>query len=235
MVQYQARDGEPLVDALRTMFKAEQDRYDTFLRQLRAIFAGTPEVVSAWIAHTPADPGSAMEIVVVATTDAIPWIGRELRVALSSIESRADQVIELAVFGRADAPTPALESVIPLSDTLSLQWPPTARRDSASHAATDERSLRMSQGIARLLRQDPSMATRALRHVERLLREDQGAAGADLMEWKQILEAYSTERLSSFLVSTSSRASRLRQSSPFFAILSFEERNRLLDLMEEPK
>jgi hypothetical protein len=91
----------------------------------------------------------------------------------------------------------------------------------------------MSEGIARLLRDDPSMATRALRHLERLLRDDHGAAGADLMEWKQLLEAYSPDRLGSFLVSSSSRAVRLRQSSPFFAILNADERDRLVDLLGE--
>jgi CRP-like cAMP-binding protein len=176
-----------------------------------------------------------MEIAVVATTESIPWIGRELRVALSSLESRADQIIELAVFSPADAPTPAIESVIPLSGTLPVQWPPAPRRDSASHTATDDRSLRMSAGIADLLRSDPSMAKRALRHVERLLREDQGAAGADLLEWKQLLEAYSPERLGSFLASTSARAARLRQSSPFFAVLSFEETGRLMDRLDASK
>lgn len=234
-VQYEVKEAEPLVEALRTVFRAEQDRYDIFLRQLRALFEGVREVLSAWIEQSPTAPGSPMEIAVVATTESIPWIGRELRVALSSLESRADQVIELAVFSRADAPTPALEKVVPLSGALAMQWPVTPRRESASHAATDDRSLRMSQAIARLLRRDASMETRALRHVEGLLREDQGAAGADLMEWKQVLEAYSPERLSSFLVSTSSRAARLRQSSPFFAILSSEERERLVDLLEAPE
>jgi DNA-binding Lrp family transcriptional regulator len=234
-VQYQLKESEPLVEALRAVFRAEQDRYDTFLKQLRALLEGTPEVLSAWIERPPSAPGSPLEIVVVAKTDAIPWIGRELRLALTSIESRSDQVIEMALFSRADAPTPVLESVIPLSGSLSIQWPPPPGRDSASHAATEDRSLRMSVGIARLLRDDPSMATRALRHLERLLREDQGLAGADLMEWKQLLEAYSPERLGSFLASTSSRAARLRQSSPFFAILSPDERDRLVDLLGETR
>jgi hypothetical protein len=55
------------------------------------------------------------------------------------------------------------------------------------------------------------------------------------MEWKQLLEAYSPERLGSFLASTSSRAARLRQSSPFFAVLTFEERERLMDLLDASK
>ena len=232
---YQVRAGDPLVVALNEVFRAEADRYDSFLQRLRSLFEATPEVLSAWVSSLPAVPGAAIEIAVVATTDSVPWIGRELRTSLSGLESSADQVIELAIFSPADAPTPAIESVIPLSGTLPVQWPPAPRRDSASHAATDDRSLRMSAGIADLLRSDPSMAKRALRHVERLLREDQGAAGTDLMEWKQLLEAYSPERLGSFLVSSSSRAARLRQSSPFFAVLSFEERERLMDLLEASK
>ena len=61
-----------------------------------------------------------------------------------------------------------------------------------------------------------------------LLREDQGTASGDIAEWRQLLEAYSPERVRDLLVSTSSRAQRLRQSSPFFAVLTPSERDRVM-------
>ena len=54
-------------------------------------------------------------------------------------------------------------------------------------------------------------------------------ATADLVEWRQLLQTYSSERLRDLLVSTSSRGERLRRSAPFIAVLTPEERDRLLD------
>jgi hypothetical protein len=54
-----------------------------------------------------------------------------------------------------------------------------------------------------------------------------------MKEWLDILETYSIRRLTQFLTSTGERANRLRQSNPIFAILSAEERNRILAGMKE--
>ena len=51
----------------------------------------------------------------------------------------------------------------------------------------------------------------------------------EIEEWRDILESYSVRRLSQLLISTSERASRLRQSNPLFAVLKSDERSRLLD------
>jgi hypothetical protein len=47
------------------------------------------------------------------------------------------------------------------------------------------------------------------------------------MEWRNILDTYSIQRLVRFVTSSSERAKRLRQSNPFFAILNTDERSRL--------
>ena len=65
------------------------------------------------------------------------------------------------------------------------------------------------------------------------MHEGQGTAARDVGEWRQLLEAYSPERLRDLLVSGTSRAQRLRQSSPFFAVLTPEERDRVLAAMEK--
>jgi hypothetical protein len=62
-----------------------------------------------------------------------------------------------------------------------------------------------------------------------MLKKDHGAANKDIDEWRDILETYSIRRLSQFLISTSERANRLRQSNPFFAVLKPDERSRLLN------
>ena len=56
-----------------------------------------------------------------------------------------------------------------------------------------------------------------------------------LAEWRQLLDIYSLRQVMQLMVSTSSRANRLRQSSPFFAVLNAEERDKVLSALEETK
>ncbi len=72
-----------------------------------------------------------------------------------------------------------------------------------------------------------------MRQLDRILLEEHGAAQHDLREWKAILESYSLKRLQDFLASSSSRAVRLRQSSPFFAALTADERDKVLEFLEK--
>jgi hypothetical protein len=80
-----------------------------------------------------------------------------------------------------------------------------------------------------MIQGDASLVRRAKDHIDHLLKEDQGAATGDIMEWRNILDAYPIQRLVRFVTSSSERAKRLRQSNPFFAILNSEERARVED------
>ena len=124
------------------------------------------------------------------------------------------------------------EEVIPLAGIMEGS-PDRPSSEQVLHSHREQRALRLSRGIAALLRSDPSLIKRAIRHIDRLLEDDQGAAGQDLLEWRQILQTYSVERLRDFITSQSSRAARLRQSSPFFAVLTAEERDALLHHIED--
>ncbi|MDO9108663.1 MAG: hypothetical protein Q7U89_06690, partial [Coriobacteriia bacterium] len=99
------------------------------------------------------------------------------------------------------------------------------------HGAAMQRELLMSKQIADMVRSDPTLVERARRHVIRLLNEEQGMARSDTLEWRQLLESYSPERVADLLGSESSRAERLRQSSPFFAVLTSSERDAILERM----
>ena len=96
----------------------------------------------------------------------------------------------------------------------------------------DRRLNVLSRKLAGAIEQDTSLLRRAKEHVDRMLREDQGTATRDLMEWRNILDKYSIQRLSRFLISSSKRANRLRQSNPFFAILNPDERSQLVNDLE---
>lgn len=228
--QYGLRGQEPVVQALGLLFTREQERYDSFVSFLQNALADMPEIRTAWLSELPMGAGEPIEINVVAEARAINWIGAELRSRLVRFEKESDLIVEVALFTRADSPTHGPHAVFLRS--MEADQKPPVRQPAQSHAQTEERSLLMARAIAELIRSDPSLITRAKHHLNRLLHDDQGMATGDIAEWRQLLETYSSKRLRQLLVSHSSRANRLRQSSPFFAILTAEERDRLIASLE---
>jgi molybdenum-dependent DNA-binding transcriptional regulator ModE len=222
----------PYLTLLRQLFEMEQKQYEDLIQALRNAVA-LPETRDAWIREPLVESSQSLEIDVVAETKAVSWIGRELRSRLIPTEKRCDLIIELNIFTRADNPSPPDNAIMlwVSGDTATVNRPPGVQ----FHAESAERSLRMARAIAELIKTDPSLARRALQYTNRLLHEGQGMANGDIGEWRQLLETYSTERLRDLLVSRSSRAERLRRSSPFFAILTPDERDRMMEEMESER
>jgi len=231
--KYGPKKANPYSDLLRQLFEQEQAQYEGMVQQLQRTMAAMPEVRDAWIDSVPGGSGRTLQLNVVAETKAISWIGPELRTRLIETEKQFDLIIEVAVSTRADnQEVPRGATVLWSSgDVVGADRIPGAQ----THSESEERSLRMSRALAELIRTDPSLVQRALQYTNRLLREGQGTANSDIGEWRQLLEAYSPERLRELLVSKSSRADRLRRSSPFFAILTPDERDRMMKEMERPR
>jgi DNA-binding transcriptional ArsR family regulator len=229
--KYAPRDADPVIGALRSLFAAEQRVCDDLLDGLKGVLRGVREVQRAWLPVLPERPGEPIDVVVMVDVPAVPWVGAELRTRLSALEQRFNQTIEVSLFTSADAPPPEGDALV----LVDAEPPPATRprRRPRSHEEADAESLMLARAIADLLRADPSLTTRALRHLDRLAQDPQGTAAADVDEWRQLLRGCSPERLRRLLVSSSSRAQRLRQSSPFLAVLSSDERNRLTTLLAE--
>ena len=221
--------GNPYFPAFRELFTLEQHQHEELLKELRDVVS-IPEIRDAWLIDLTAEPSNDLELVVVAESRAITWVGPELRTRLANTEKRFNLLIELSVFTRADSPQ--------IPNSATMLWGTGASGDIdrspgiQTHTESEERSQRMARAIAELIKTDPSLTQRAIHYTNRLLHEGQGTANSDIGEWRQLLETYSSERLRKLLVSNSSRAERLRRSSPFFAILTPEERDRMLMLME---
>jgi len=221
--------GNPYLDLFRQLFEMENKQHEDLVEALRQAVA-IPEIRDAWIRDLPGDSSRALEIDIVSDAKAISWIGNELRSRLIGTEKLFDLIIELNVFTNADRPS--------LPDNAIVLWVSgdTARFNRApgiqTHAESAERSLRMAKVIAELIKTNPSMVKRALQYTNRLMHEGQGTANNDISEWRQLLETYSPERLRDLLVSRSSRADRLRRSIPFFAVLTSEERDQMMEMFE---
>ncbi len=219
------KTNDEIMQGLRHLFAQEQKRYEELVAGLKDAVA-LPEIQAAWIERVPLIMAEPLGVCAVVEGSAITWIHEELRSRLIPLESAFDLLIEVSVFTRADAPTPGPEAVLLWGVEATHQ--PLTRRAPQTHQETDQRSLRLAKSIAELIRSDPSLIRRAQQNLDRLLREDQGTARGDIAEWRQLLEAYSPERVRDLLVSMSSRAERLRQSSPFFAVLTPSERDRVM-------
>lgn len=224
------KKNDEIMQALRHLFVQEEKRYEELVTGLRDAVA-LQEIMAAWIERIPHSMAEPMDVCAVAEGDAITWIHEELRARLIQLERKFDLIIEVSVFTRADAPTPGPDAVFLWGIEVAHQ--PLTRRPPQTHSEADQRSLLLAESIAELIRSDPSLIKRALQHLNHLLHEDQGTARGDIAEWRQLLEAYSPERVRDLLVSTSSRAERLRQSSPFFAVLTPSERNRVMTAAEK--
>jgi len=226
------KENNPYSLLLCQLFEREREQHEELIQELRQAVA-MPEVRDAWVRDLSRESSHALELDVVAETRAVSWIGPELRTRLIRTEKRFDLIIELNVFTRADLPSPPDDAVViwGSGDNARVDRSPGAQ----TLAESTERSLRMAQAIAELIKSDPSLSRRALHHVNRLLHDGQGTANSDIGEWRQLLEAYSPERLRDLLVSRSSRAERLRKSSPFFAVLTPDERDRMLLEMESAR
>lgn len=227
--KYGPTGGSAFAPLLGQLFRLEQRQHEELIGGLREAVA-MPEVLNAWMKESLDSERSALEFDVVVEAKALGWIGPELRTRLIPVEKRFDIIIEANIFTRADSP--------PVPEDAALLWGPgeeTAgdRQPGAqTHVDSDERSWRTAQVIAEMMKSDPSLARRALQYTSMLLREGQGTANSDLGEWRQLLETYSDQRMRDLLVSRSSRADRLRRSSPFFAVLTPDERDRVMEEIE---
>lgn len=217
---------------LNQLFQREQLRYQELSRSLREA-VGIPEVQKAWLHEPPDLDERFLELDVVVETKALSWIGPELRTRLVPIEKQFDIIIEVNTFTRADDPRTPADAVVIWGpgEQVAGDRSPGAQ----THEGSAERSWRMALVIAEMVKSDPTLARRALQYTNMSLNEGQGTANSDLGEWRQLLETYSGGRLRDLLVSRSSRADRLRRSSPFFAVLTPEERDRLHQAIESQR
>lgn len=226
---YQVREDAAGIAALAQAFEEEQARYDRALAMLKDAVS-IPEVTAAWIEALPDGPPEPVHVSAVVEVQAVSWIQDELRARLVGLEREFDIIVEVAVYTRADAPVPRADAIMLWGVVPGSEM--AGRPPAKTHSAAMRRELVISREIADIVRRDPELIERARRHVVRLLNEEQGMARSDILEWRQLLESYSPDRVADLLESESSRAERLRQSSPFFAVLTSSERATVLERLE---
>jgi len=234
--QYEIRCSDRLMQTTLALFRAEKDRYEHLLTKIkREIKNLVPPAHAAWIQTFPKETGEPITLGLLHETRQLTKYVRQLRTKLNQVENDFNLTIELEGYTKADISELKLHDTTPLygvmpslerSDHRQIKRPLT-------HEEKDRRLLALSRKLAKAIEQDTSLLRRAKDHIKRLLNEEQGTANRDLAEWRDILDMYSTQRLSRFITSASQRANRLRQSNPFFAILNSDERAQMVNGLED--
>lgn len=234
--QYEILCSDRLMQITIELFQAEKDRYEQLFTAIKKEIKNlTPPPHAAWIQVFPEEIGEPLTLGLLHETRHLRDCVRQLRIKLNQVENDFDLTIELEGYTKADISDlkfddfTALFGVMPSHDTSTRQQ----TKKPLTHREKDRQLHVLSRKLAKAIEQDTSLLRRAKEHIDRLLKEDQGTATKDLMEWRDILDMYSIQRLSRFLTSSSERANRLRQSNPFFAILTVDERAQLVNHLDD--
>ena len=234
--QYEIRYTERLVQVALELFQAEKDRYEQLLSTIKKEINNLkPHPHAAWIQEFPKEIGEPLTLGMLHETSHLTNCIRKLRTQINQVEKIFDLTIEVEGYTKADISNLRFQDFTALYGVMPSPGSPVRQqiKKPLTHGERDRRLRALSRKLAEVIEQDTSLVRRAKEHIDRLLKEDQGAAARDIREWRDILEMYPVQRLSRFLTSSSERANRLRQSNPFFAILDPEEQARLLNGLED--
>jgi predicted transcriptional regulator/succinate dehydrogenase flavin-adding protein (antitoxin of CptAB toxin-antitoxin module) len=229
--QYEIRRSDPLMQIIMQLFQTEKDRYERLLAAIKnEINKLIPPPQAVWIQSVPRKIDDAFILGFLHKSLHLAKCVHRFRSGLQTVERDFDLTIEVEGYTKADIPDldrgsiSVLYGVMPQELNGLMQW---KTKKTLTRREKDLQLKVLSQRLAGLLEKDASLVRRAKDHIDRLLEEEQGPAANDLLEWRSILDTYSIRRLVRFITSTSERANRLRQSTPFYAVLSATEREQL--------
>jgi DNA-binding transcriptional regulator GbsR (MarR family) len=227
---YEICSSDRLMQMTLVLFQSEKDRYGQLITTIKkAISNLIPHPQAVWIQAFPKEMDEPLTLRLLHGTRHLTGFVRQLRTKLNQVENDFNLTIELEGYTKADVFDLQFDNIVPLYGIMPSPKRPVRQpmKKPMTHREKDQRLLKLSRSLAQAIEKDVSMLRRAKEHIDRLLNDDQGTANRDLVEWRDLLERYSIQRLSRFLTSSSERANRLRQSNPFFAILTADERAQL--------
>ncbi len=234
--QYEIRCSDRLMQTITELFQTEKNRYEQlFVTIKKEIKNLTPPPHTVWIQSLPKEIGEPLTLGLLHETRHLMDCVQQFRKKLNQLENDFDLTIELEGYTKADIfdlnmdDFTALFGVMPAKDTSGKKQV----KNPLTHWEKDRRLRILSRNLAKAIEHDASLLRRAKEHIDRLLKEGQGTATGDLVEWRDIIDRYSVHRLSRFFTSSSERANRLRQSNPFFVVLSLDERTQLVNDLED--
>ncbi|MCW9708805.1 winged helix-turn-helix domain-containing protein [Fodinibius salsisoli] len=244
--QITIREEYPLADIISALFKRERDQYDNFIKRLKELIKSLEiKPKSAWIfgkiAQGTDDYGDPVRIALLGDLKTIDELTESFRNRIyeNAIENEFDVTIDVRGVTVADIESrPIINSNKPLMlwgmdpQHYLVSWK-DEREGRRSHQDLDHQSHTDAQVWSELLKMYPDIIKRTISNLENRITQTSSGEKKELQEWKRILESMSFQRLKKFLESDSERATRLRQSLPFWEILNEQERHEFEKLKIE--
>lgn len=246
--QVKLRKAHPLAAPIVALFRAEAQRIESLVGELRTTFAKVSKVVtSAWLKdqqyQTESGDPDMMTCYIVADPRSLPHVVDRIEEHLTKIE-RAFQVhIEVVPLARSEVSSrvrsESLDDVFLLAGVppraLVKQATQRTIRNQIMHGDHDTRARLFAQAIAAKLRHDPSIVRRMRANIVARSKKASEQEQRELKEWLRIVSTMSPAKLQRFLVDDSERAVRLRQSLPALGLLTPDEREEILSGRSEPE
>jgi len=101
------------------------------------------------------------------------------------------------------------------------------------HRTIDRANAEADRLIARRLRRDPRLLRAAKKNLERWMAHQGKDVAPVFLEWAHILQTLTRSELADFLARGTSKARRLRQSTPFMGLYTKSEQRRIQRIYEE--
>ena len=234
------RKSHPIASDLIRLFQAEKKQLINLTDSLKSI-AGElkQQPTSVWIygdvAKGTDDYGDPLQLAVYGpprTTDLITSNYRD-SIVQQQIERKFDVTIEVRAVTAAETELVKDPNKILLWGFDPNQIPDSS--DSASektkhHNQFDQQALTDANVWAGFLKAHPEVIERTKDSLKQKLKDEKSGTKAELQEWYRLLNSMSFQRLKKFLQSDSERSVRLRQSLPFWPVLTQAEREKFKTL-----
>lgn len=230
------RRSHPLAPALAALFEAEQNRFAKILEQLKLVVAGlTPAPKSVWMEGRVAAHqdriGDVLRIGLLTGSKDVARSVARVESDTLPVQRKLDVTIEVRGLTEPDLVTLNAEEASKLDLVVPVFGPPPAsflgglRRTPLrrSHREIDDDARALAAAIAAQLKRDPSILERAKKFVHERTPRASAAEQRELRQWETVLNTMTPPRLRQFLVDPGERATRLRQTLPFLAVLTPDE------------
>jgi hypothetical protein len=240
-----SREGA-LAQEVARLFLVERERGNALAQALRRTIrslSDPPEI--AWVQDFLAGWADCQEVAVFCQGRPPADCVEELKKRLVEVEEEFEVLLELQTYTAQELDEVDWARVVVLMGTppgatvpSSTGDPPEKSRGESPFSGggkLNPKSPEFSEALVALLEENLSVLRRARENVRGRLGQSQNGNSHDLWEWQKILDTFSFPKLLHFLESDSPRAVRLRESSPFPAILSEEEKARLAELASSPQ
>ena len=246
--RFALREASPLAGMVRQLFHDERHRYEACWETLMAAVRDVhPPLQSAWVGGAVACDADraddSIELFVIGAppmsadqeaqlTSRLEEIERSHDVSIAVTALTTGDLEAMPVAGRQELMAGRVLAGLDPTLLLSDSAPATAGVPVRTHADRDREALARGEALARLIAEDPGLVRRARDHLVREMSHAPGGVRSTLAEWHRALANGSIPRLQRLLRDRGERGARFRQSLPFFAVMTPEERDRYQSSLE---